>query len=45
MISQMIDTIKILEENGFTKDQAIQMILTNEIKFLGERLNEFSSCN
>jgi hypothetical protein len=38
MISEIIDTIKLLEREGFDKKEATQIILINEIKELKEVL-------
>lgn len=43
MMSEIIEQIKILEKKGFTKDQAIQIITTNELKYIGMKLNELSN--
>jgi hypothetical protein len=43
MIAEIIETIKILEKEGFDKKEAIGIIIANELNYLEERLNEFSN--
>jgi len=43
MISEIIETIKILEGKGFDKKEAIGIIIANELNSLEKRLNEFSN--
>lgn len=42
MIIEIIEQIKKLKGEGFTTDQAIQIIIANEIKFIGVKLDEHS---
>lgn len=43
MISEIIEQIKILEKEGFTRNEAINIIMTNELKYIGVKLNELSN--
>lgn len=42
MISEIIETVNILLKEGFNKNEAILICLTNEVKHLREVLNEFN---
>lgn len=43
MMQDRIYTIKKLKAEGFTADQAIQIIIADELNYIGEMLNEISN--
>jgi len=42
MISETIETIKILEKEGFDKKEGIGILIINELKEIKEKLNELN---
>jgi len=42
MISDIIETLAILKEKGFEKEEALQMMIIDKLDYIGGKLNELS---